>query len=150
MSPSRILALAFALIPAACSSTSEQRVPLPDQTVTVTRPELTRIYFVREDHIGLQFREIKVLDGETEIGLLTPDTFLCWERPGGRTLGRAFYETADRTRGRVEGVADLNCAAGQAYYFNVTVGRDEGQPSVSPLDVEEGRRLVAARKPAKH
>jgi hypothetical protein len=44
---------------------------------------------------------------------------------------------------RVEGIADLNCAAGRAYYFNVIIDREGGKPRVTPLDPEEGRALVA-------
>jgi hypothetical protein len=132
-----------------CRSVSEQKVPLPAQDVTVTRPDLTRIYFVRDDIVGLHYKPIEIFDGDMEIGELTPGTFLCWERAPGRTLGRAFYKALDPSKGHVEGVADLDCSAGQAYYFNVKVDREGGKPEVVLLDPEEGKQLVSSRSPAR-
>lgn len=143
---SALLSLALA---AACRSVPEQKVPLPAQDVIVTRPDLTRIYFVREDTVGLHYKPIEVLDGDTEIGELTPGTFLCWERAPGRTLGRAFYKSIDPSKGQIEGVADLDCTAGRAFYFNVKVDREGGKPVVVLLDPAEGKHLVASRTPAK-
>ena len=136
------------LLAGACSSTGEQQVPLPPQDVVVSSPDVTRIYFVRDERAGMQPRPVLILDGEREIGRLTPDNFLCWERAGGRSLGRARYEAVDFRRGEIEGLGDLDCAAGRAYYFNVTVDYEQGKPSIHPLDPEDGRKLVASRKPA--
>ena len=141
-------ALILLLVPTGCSAPSHQRVPFPAQDVTVTRDDLTRIYFVREGWVGFKEENVKIQDGETEIGTLTSATYLCWERPGGRTVGWAYYDNLGATRGEDQGVADLDCAAGRAYYFKVTVAREGGKPEVHPLDPEEGRRLVAQRKPA--
>lgn len=140
--------LVLLLLPAGCSTPSSlQRVPFPPQDVTVTRDDLTRIYLLREGWVGLGEKEVEVLDGDTDIGAVTSETYLCWERPAGRTLGRAFYN-AGPARGKLEGVADFDCAAGRAYYFKVTVEREGGKPEVHILDPEEGRKLVATRKPA--
>lgn len=131
-----------------CTAPSQQRVPFPAQDVTVTRPDLARIYFVREQRTGVQRSAIHVFDGQIDIGALSPDTYLCWERPGGRTLGRAFYAAVDPGRGEIEGIVSLDCAAGTVCYYNVTVDREEGKPTVQLLDAAEGRRLVAERTPA--
>jgi len=138
------------LFVAACGAPSEQRAIFPSQDVTVTRADLTRIYFVREGWVGVAEQEVGVYDNDAEIGTLSSDTYLCWERPGGRTVARAFYHAMGPMRGRIEGIADLNCDAGRAYYFNVTVEREDGKPTVVPLDDEEGKALVAKRRPAKH
>jgi hypothetical protein len=135
-------------ISAGCAASSHQKVPLPPQDVTVTRPDLARIYFVREDPNILHKGGIVVLDGEKEIGTLTNGTYLCWERGGGRTLGRAFYGGADPSKGHVDGVVDLDCPAGSAYYFKVMVDREGGKPVIVPLAPGEGQRLVAERSPA--
>ncbi len=148
VSTPRILAFAFLVFPLACAASSQQFVPLPDQSVTVTRGDLTRIYFVRDESTGVNRRELRIRDGSREIGVITTGTFLCWERTGGRSLGSASYEALDPTRGKLEGLVDLNCAPGQVYYFNVTVASDDGKPSIIALDSEQGRRLVAARRPA--
>ena len=142
----RIVLLSIALA-VACAS-SHQIVAFPSQDVAVTRAELTRIYVVREEGGGLSNRAIRVIDGDTEIGQLTLGTYLCWERAPGRTVGRVFYEAVDPSRGRLEGIADLNCGAGRAYYFNVTVDIQDGNPVVREIDPAEGRKLVADRKPA--
>lgn len=138
--------LALSLWATACSAPARQQVPLPAQDVTVTRADLARIYFVREESTGLRKSEIQVFDGETEIGLLTADTFLCWERPGGQSLGRAFYQALDPSLGRLDGIVDLACPAGAAYYFNVTVRREDGKPVITALEPSAGRALVARRK----
>jgi hypothetical protein len=133
---------------AGCSASSHQRVPLPAQDVTVTRPDLARVYLIRDDANVLHGGAILVYDGDLEIGALSKGTFLCWERAGGRTLGRAFYDAVDPSKGHVEGVVDLDCPAGRAYYFKVMIDREGGKPVVVPLAPEEGRSLVAERRPA--
>jgi hypothetical protein len=143
------IAIVSLLLSASCRAPAEQRVPFPAQDVTVTHNDVTRIYFMRGGYVGAQRKEIVVLDAEQEIGTLLPGTYLCWERPAGRTLGQAFYKSADPLRGNLEGIADLDCAAGQAYYYMVTVLRDDGKPEVELLSPEEGRKLIAERKPAK-
>jgi hypothetical protein len=137
--------LVLILCTAACAATSHQRVPLPAQDVTVTRADLARIYFVREENTGLRTSEIQVFDGETEIGALTSDTFLCWERPSGRTLARAFYKAKDPSLGKIDGVGDLDCKAGRAYYFDVSVRKADGKPVIEALSSEKGQALVAKR-----
>jgi hypothetical protein len=137
---------ALLLFTAACAAPSAQHVPLPAQDVVVTSTNVARIYFVREETSGLRKSEIKVLDGSTEIGLLTTSTFLCWERPAGRTLMQAHYLSLDPGIGQVEGLLDLECTGGVAYYFNVVVRRENLSPVITRLDPEEGRKLVAERK----
>lgn len=145
---SRCVVFALLITAASCAASGEQRVPLPAQNVTVTNANVTRIYFVREDTVGMQIQAVRVWDGDKEIGALGPDTYLCWERAGGRTVGTAHYEAKDPSRAKHEGLADLNCEAGRAYYFNVTVSSEDGRPTIKALDPEEGKRLVAKRKPA--
>ena len=152
MKQARLLLAALLLLPLASGCTTapaRQNVPFPSQSVEVTRGDLARIYFVRSGWVGIVEDEVRVFDGDTEIGGLTPSTFLCWERPGGRSVGRVTYDRSGPGRGELEGYTDLDCPAGSAYYFQVTVEREGGDPTVQPIDREEGRRLVAERKPAK-
>jgi hypothetical protein len=114
----------------------------------VSSPEVTRIYFVREGGEAIQARAIKVLENDLEIGELTSGTYLCWERAPGRSIARAFFEAVDPGRGQVEGVGDLEGVAGRAEYYNITLTRDLGKPTITQIDPVEGRRLVAERKPA--
>lgn len=132
---------------AGCVS-ARQRVPMPAQNVTVTRPDVARIYVVRDDTARLHKNDVVVYDGELEIGTVTSGTYLCWERAGGRTIGSAKYEAVDGAKGRIAGVADFDCAAGRAYYYLVSVAREGGKPELVPLADAEGRKLVAQRDPA--
>jgi hypothetical protein len=143
----RLIAVTTLLLLSACAAPPSQSVPLPSQDVEVTRPDLARLYVVRSNW-QFQRRPIRVLEQDKEIGLVTHDTYLCWERPGGRLLGRAFYEAGDPGRGLIEGIADFNCAAGGVYYYDIHVGTEDGKPEVRQLDAAEGKKLVAARKPA--
>ena len=144
---SRSAAFTLLLLAAGCSAASHQLVPMPAQNVAVTRPDLTRIYVVREGWTGMGDPDVEVYDEQTKIGEVNSHTFLCWERPAGRTVGRVVFYSGP-ARGSSEGVGDFNCAAGQAYYFKVNVERAGGKPELHPLDPQEGRQLVAARKPA--
>jgi len=148
MKPTRHAALLpLLLVLAACAGPSGQKTPLPDQQVVVTSPELTRIYCVREEPVvGFYSGEIRVLDGSKEVGHLNAGTFLCWERKAGRTLGHATYESNMPTLGNLDGLADFNCEAGKAYYFNISVRKGDGKPVVERLSAEEGKALVAKRK----
>lgn len=143
-----LAASALLLVLVGCGSAAYQRVPMPDQNVSVSRADVTRIYVLREEVAGLRVAEIAVFDADTEIGTLDTGTYLCWERAGGRTLGRAFYRSLEPSKGKLEGILDLNCEAGKVYYFNLVVERAYGQPKATALDPEEGRKLVAERRPA--
>src|SRR5258706_2631849 len=134
---------------AACRGLAHQHMPLPGQDVVVTSPELARIYCVREEEVGstgLRTAAIEVHDGDRPIGELNSGTFLCWERKGGRTLGRAFYHALDPSLGNLDGIGDLDCPAGSAYYFNITVRRSDGKPVFEKISPEKGRALVGKRK----
>jgi hypothetical protein len=133
-----------------CRSSSVQHVPFPSQDVNVTSDDVARIYFMRGGYVGAQRRPIVVLEAEQEMGSLSPGTYLCWERPAGRTLGQAFYKSADPLRGNLEAIVDLECEAGEVFYYLVHVERAEGQPVVKQLSTEEGQAMVADRKPATH
>ena len=115
---------------------------------STTRADLTRIYVLRQDARLLQDRPVRVFDGEMEIGTLDNGTYLCWERRGGRTLGRAYFGALDPSRGQLEGIADFDCPEGSVNYFKIVVSREEGRPSIEKLAPEEGRQLVAERRAA--
>ena len=139
--------LALAALFAGCASAS-QHVPMPAQDVTLTSPELARIYVVRDDKAALHTNDVVVYDGELVVGTLTGRTYLCWERVGGRTIGRADYDAVDPGKGRIAGVADLDCPAGHVYFFLVSVAREGGKPEFVAIDEAKGRALVADRSPA--
>jgi hypothetical protein len=140
-----IAACSLFALAAACTTPTAQYVPLPAQDVSVTSKDVARIYFVREETAGLRQSEIKILDGSTEIGLLSTSTYLCWERAPGRTLAQAHYLSVDPGVGKIEGLLDLDCAAGSVQYFNVIVQRETLTPKITRLSTEEGKKLVADR-----
>ena len=143
-----LLVLATLAALSSCRGPSSQHAPLPAQNVVVTSPDLARIYCVREEEVGstgLRTAAISVSDNERAIGALNAGTFLCWERKGGRTLGRAFYHALDPSLGNLDGIGDLDCPAGSAYYYNITVRRSDGKPVFEKLAPEQGRALVAKR-----
>ena len=144
-----ILCLLVLATLAACRGPARQHMALPAQDVVVTSPDLARIYCVREEEVGstgLRTAAISVRDSDREVGQLNSGTFLCWERKGGRTLGRAFYHAVDPSLGNLDGIGDLDCPAGSAYYFNITVRRSDGKPQFEKLSPEKGRELVGKRK----
>ena len=144
-----LLSFLFLATLAACRGPAHQHMALPAQDVVVTSPELARIYCVREEEVGstgLRTAAISVRDNDREVGQLNSGTFLCWERKGGRTLGRAFYHAVDPSLGNLDGIGDLDCPAGSAYYFNITVRRSDGKPQFEKLAPEQGRALVGKRK----
>jgi len=143
----RIFVCALLALAPACAASSKQLVPMPRQDLELSRPDYTRIYFVREDDgFTIQHKEVRVFESDKEIGTLNINTFLCWERKGGRTLGRAFYHAVDPSLGNLDGIGDLDCPAGSAYYFNITVRRSDGKPQFEKLSPEKGRELVGKRK----
>ena len=157
----RVSALWLALVlcagAAACSATSEQRVPLPSQDVELTRPELCRIYVFRSPQVMGTVRTLRVFDADTEIGCLAGDEYLCWERPAGRTLLRAVYEGPRIDRGEQEDVYDFTAVAGTVLHFVVGLrtesehtayGKKRGSPLLQPVDATQGKEMLKGAKPA--
>lgn len=150
----RSVLLACATLVVACASGSEQLVPLPSQAVELSRPELCRIYVFRSSQMMGSIRSMHVFDQDEEIGTLSGDEYLCWERPPGRLLLRALYEGPRIDRGELESIYDLKAEAGSVYYLSVGLLRESedgaigglgdkrGTPKLQPLSAEEGRKLL--------
>jgi hypothetical protein len=155
----RQLALAFlsvAALASACSAPSGQLVPMPSQDVELSRPELCRIYVARSSQPMGALREMRVFDGDTEIGSVDGGEYLCWERTPGRIVVRALYEGPALDRGEQEEMFDLQAEAGGVYYFTVelaktsdmtTGGEKRGSPQLVALSRERGRELLAGSSP---
>ncbi len=146
----------FAVLASACRSSSFQNPPLPPQELQVSRPELARIYVTRDAQLRGSIRSIRVLDGESEIGLMGSNEFLCWERPPGRTLLSFVYEGPAIDGGHFEGLFSLDAEAGRTYYLGVHLERKSddpelrsraGHPEVSLLSLEEGQAIIRQRSP---
>jgi hypothetical protein len=133
------------LLTTACASSGYQRVPMPASDGPAA--DRCRVYVVREDARG-SLRNVRVLDGETEIGLLEADQYLCWDRLPQRGVGTALYEGVEPKRQEVENVFDLPREPGSTGWFAVSIERTQRQPRIRALAPEEGRALVAQRQPA--
>lgn len=151
-----LLFAALALLAAGCRGTgSYQARPLPPQDVEVSRPDLTRIYVMRDGQLRGRVRAVRVEDSDREIGALDQDEFLCWERAPGRTLLSFVYEGGRIDGGDLEGLYSLDATPGSVYYLTVHIDRladdpelrtRSGHPDIELLEASAGREHVRARK----
>jgi hypothetical protein len=155
--PVRLALLACAALAAACAASSKQLVPMPPQDVELSHPELCRVYVFRSSQVMGSPRTLQVFDGETEIGKLAGDEYLCWERPAGRSLQRVYYDGPRLTAGEREQLLDLQAAPGSVHYFGISLRRTSeqkahggtiGSPRLESLSADEGRELLKQTKPA--
>src|SRR5262245_21876750 len=114
----------------ACATASYQTRPMPPQNVEVSRPEVARVYLMREGQMRGKVRSVRVEDGDTDIGALDQNEFLCWERAPGRTLITVNYEGGPFEGGQA--LESLDAEAGHAYYLVVHLDRHSDKPELSP------------------
>lgn len=138
--------LAVALV-AACSSDGYQKLPIPAQDVRVSSPDVARIYVARDSLIGSLY-DMTVLDGQTEVGLISKDQYLCWERLPGKGIVTLRYHGPRIDGGDIEGILPLECEAGEVYYYSVAIESSTKKPQGKRLDEKSGRALLAERDPA--
>ena len=140
----------------ACATASYQKPPLPPQNVEVSRPDVARVYLMREGQLRGKVRGVRVEEGDHEIGALDQNDFLCWERAPGRSLIAVKFESGLMEGGDHEALFKLDAEAGRAYYLVVHVDRHSdkpelspraGQPEIEAVAADEGRALVKARRP---
>lgn len=147
-SPSHLLvALALALPLAACAGPGAQKVPWPDEHAAVAA-DRCRVYVLREDVVPGSTRQVRVLDGEDEIGTLGEGQYLCWERKPVQGVGSLYFEGFAPKLRAVENVFDLPREAGTTTWFVVSIPHSGHQPEARKVSAEEGRALLAQRKPA--
>src|SRR5262245_23827971 len=114
-------ALAAALFLDACRAGSYQTRPLPSQSVEVSRPDVARVYMMREGQLRGKIRDVRVEDADQDIGILDQGEFLCWERPPGRTLLTVVFESGVMEGGGHEALFSLDAEPGRAYYLLIHV-----------------------------
>src|SRR6185369_787116 len=105
----------------ACSAPSSQFVPMPSQDVEVSSPAVSRIYVLRMPQVKGAFRDLRVKENEHEIGNIGGQSYVCWERPPGRSLVVVTYEGTVFEKDDRESMIDVQAEAGQAYYYGITV-----------------------------
>ena len=143
----RFLALLVLLL-GACAGSGHQNVPMPalDSRVAADR---CRVYVAREDSRAGSIRNVRVFDGDDEVGLIHEDEFLCWERRPQRGVGKVVFEGVSLDTLEVENVFDLPRDAGMTGYYAIRIQHSGRKPEVTPLSMEAGKALIEARSPAK-
>jgi hypothetical protein len=134
--PSLFLALA------ACSAPSSQFVPMPSQAVEVSSPAVCRIYVMRMPQAKGTFRDLRVKENEHEIGNIGSQSYVCWERPPGRSLVVVTYEGTVFEKDDRESMIDVQAEAGQTYYYGITVDEAWKKAVVQLLDRDEARKIL--------
>ena len=153
-----LLALLIAAPLCSCSMTSSrQLVPRPSQDVEISGPDVARIYVARGSQVRGALRPVHVYEDERDIGVIGADEFLCWERKPGQRILRLIFDGRTIDSGQVETVVSSDGLAGQVTYYRIGLGVGQGEPDpvvgkdkpfVTTLSAEEGRALIAQRKPA--
>lgn len=133
----------------ACAGTGYQRAAWPDEAAPVAA-DRCRVYVARQDGMAGTGRHVRVIDGETEIGAIGENEYLCWDRPAGQALGTLYYEGLAPDLREVENVFDLPREGGSTTWFGIEIPHSGRQPRILLLTPAEGQALVARRRPAKH
>jgi len=132
----------------ACSAPSSQFVPMPSQDVEVSSPAVSRIYVLRMPQVQGAFRDLRVKENEHEIGNIGGQSYVCWERPPGRSLVVVTYEGTVFEKDDRESMIDVQAEAGQAYYYGITVDEAWKKAVVQLLDRDEARKILHELDPA--
>jgi hypothetical protein len=143
---SKCLILAALVLATGCKAPSFQQVPRPDEHGPVG-PQRCRVYLMRADDLQESLRNVRILDDGVEIGRIGGKEYLCWDRPAKMSVGQAIYEGLDPSYGKVENVFELPREAGTTTWLCVRIGKLK-KPEIVPISPEEGRALIAERKPA--
>lgn len=135
------------LLLAACAGSGHQRMPMPPLDASVPG-DLCRVYVAREDTIAGSIRNVRVFDGDTEVGVIHENEFLCWERRPQRGFGRVVFEGLGPDLAAVENLFDLPREPGTASYYAIRIVQSGHKPEVALLSSEAGKALIQARSPA--
>lgn len=146
--PRLLAALVLSTSFVACAGAGHQRVPWPDEHAAVGQ-DRCRVYVTREDVAAGSTRQVRVHDGEDEIGALAEGEYLCWERRPVQGLGTLTFEGVAPKLREVENVFDLPREAGSTTWFVISIPHSDRQPEIRRLSPEEGRALIGKRKPAR-
>jgi len=145
--PRTIALAASALALVACAGDTYQRVSSPPPSSAVP-PDACRVYIARKDVTAGSLRNVRVFDGDTEIGVIGEDEYLCWDRSAGRGTGRVVFEGLDYRTQSVENLFDLPREAGTTTWFGISVRREDRKPVIESLGSVDGRALIEKRRPA--
>ncbi len=142
-----LVILALALI-AGCSTSSVQIVPMPDQGVKLSNPEMVRIYLMRGGAVFSENKKLFVADGDTIIGALGRDSYLCWDRPAKITQFKYYLDSGTRPTGDTQGNHRLVPEPGRTYYIEVSFPRGANRMKTDYLMEQYGAHLISKMEPA--
>jgi len=129
----------FALV-VGCAST-KQYVKLPDQSVGLENPGMARIYIARPSVKACSVA-MEVMDNATDIGVIGPKGYLCWERYPGEM--------------RLVGITDVDDAftdiiqikSGYVYYFRYNIHQlYDIRHQLDQVSGSEGMRILGSCNP---
>jgi hypothetical protein len=143
-----LLLLAFLTTFASCAGSGFQKVPMPPQTIPISPGDVCRVYVLRSSDVRGSLNDIRVLDGDYDIGTIESDEYLCWERQPGRTLLKFYYAGMGAGGKTTEGLVDLEGQAGHVYVYSVTVSYPDRKPEADLLSEADARAILKDRKPA--
>ena len=144
----KTLGALFVLLLTACAGAGHQLVPMPSASSSVPG-DRCRVYVAREDTLAGSIRNVRVFEGDTEIGVIDEGEFLCWERTPERGFARVVFEGIGHGLTAVENVFDLPREPGTTGYYAIRIDREGRKPEVTRLSDEAGQALVDSRSPAK-
>jgi hypothetical protein len=137
----------IALLLSACAGAGHQRVPMPAAEASVP-DDRCRVYVARADTLAGSIRNVRVFDGEDEIGVIDEGEFLCWDRRPQQGVGRIVFEGLGPKLSSVENVFDLPRAAGTTSYYAIKIVQSGHKPEIELLEGDAGPAMIAARSPA--
>jgi len=141
----RTLLAASVSLAAACAGSGYQGVPRPVSQVVPA--DACRVFVARENGTRGAIRNVRVFDGDFEIGLIAADEYLVWDRNPIRGVGRLVFEGIEPKLAAVENVFDLPREPGTTSYFAIRID-SKNKPMVERVSDEAGRALIDARSPA--
>ncbi len=136
-----LIALLGTLCFVSCAS-NQQFIPLPDQSRVVEDPAKGRIYVMRPASVGSAI-SMDVSDDGRIIGSTGPNSYLCWERPPGRTIISAKSENTT--------AVGVNVEAGKVNYLflHVRLGWVIARNILEIVSEEEGKKILKGCSPPK-
>jgi hypothetical protein len=120
---------------------------MPDTQASV-QADRCRVYVTRADGLAGSIRNVRVFDGDDEIGTIAEGEFLCWDRRPQQGVGRVVFEGLGPKLSAVENVFDLPREGGTTSYFAIKIVQSGHKPVVELLPVTDGKALIGARSAA--
>jgi hypothetical protein len=137
-----LLCLSALVVSLGCASSHGQQVPLPDQSVEVSSPNVARIYVIDTPELAPELSHARVdQDGDT-VGDVDSGTYVCWEREPGPCLITVVFDPVDPKGDEIVDKVDVELEPGETYYYGLSFDRLWRVPKVRMLERDEARKLL--------